>query len=103
MTSNDSGNLIANRPPHRDRKGLKISAAVVFCLDGPAGPIMHERLTATIENCGVDYGIIFVNDASPGDARKVLAGIATRNPKAIVMNHLRIFKSQNAASDGPCG
>ena len=41
---------------------------------------MHERLTETFRSLGVDYEIIFVNDASPDDAREVLAELAAPRP-----------------------
>ena len=50
----------------------KLSAVVVCYRDAPAVPIMHERLTKVFTGLGVDYEIIFVNDASPDNAREVL-------------------------------
>jgi len=61
---------------------------------------MHQRLTATFKRSGVDYEIIFVNDASPDDAKEVLAGIASKDPKVIVVNHSRNFGSQSAFTSG---
>lgn len=61
---------------------------------------MHERLTAIFKKCRVDYEIIFVNDASPDDAREVLAEIAQADPKTIVINHSRNFGSQSAFTSG---
>ena len=61
---------------------------------------MHERLTAVFTKLGVDYEIIFVNDSSPDDAREVLAELAARDPRVIVINHTRNFGSQSAFTSG---
>jgi len=75
--------------------------AVIACYrDAPAIPQMHERLTTTFRQLGVDYEIVFVNDASPDDARVVLASLAERDPKVVVVNHTRNFGSQSAFTSG---
>jgi dolichol-phosphate mannosyltransferase len=61
---------------------------------------MYDRLVATFAKIGVDYEIIFVNDASPDDAGAVLAEIAGRDPQVVVINHTRNFGSQNAFTSG---
>jgi polyisoprenyl-phosphate glycosyltransferase len=78
----------------------KISAIIACYRDEPAVPIMHERLTKVFRKIGVDYEIIFVNDASPDNARAVLAALAARDPKVVVINHTRAFGSQNAFTSG---
>ena len=78
----------------------KISAIIACYRDEPAVPVMHERLTAVFRKIGVDYEIIFVNDASPDNAREVLAALAARDPKVVVINHTRNFGSQNAFTSG---
>jgi polyisoprenyl-phosphate glycosyltransferase len=78
----------------------KLSAVIACYRDAPAVPIMHERLTAVFTKIGVDYEIIFVNDASPDDAGQVLAGIAAVDPRLVVINHSRNFGSQSAFSSG---
>jgi dolichol-phosphate mannosyltransferase len=75
--------------------------AVIACYrDAPAIPQMHERLTTTFRQLGVDYEIVFVNDASPDDARVVLASLAERDPNVVVVNHTRNFGSQSAFTSG---
>jgi dolichol-phosphate mannosyltransferase len=61
---------------------------------------MYKRLVETFEGIGVDYEIIFVNDASPDDAATVLADLAAKDPKVVVINHTRNFGSQNAFTSG---
>jgi glycosyltransferase involved in cell wall biosynthesis len=83
---------------HESRR--KLSAIVACYRDAPAVPIMHERLTAVFNKLGVDYEIIFVNDSSPDNAREVLAALAARDRKVVVINHTRNFGSQNAFTSG---
>jgi glycosyltransferase involved in cell wall biosynthesis len=78
----------------------KLSAVVACYRDAPAVPSMHERLTAVFRDLGVEYEIIFVNDASPDNARSVLAELARRDPRVTVVNHSRPFGSQSAFTSG---
>ncbi|MBA3747048.1 MAG: glycosyltransferase family 2 protein [Solirubrobacterales bacterium] len=79
---------------------MKISPIIACYRDAEAVPIMYERLVATFARIGCDYEIIFVNDGSPDDAREVLAEIASRDPKVVVINHARNFGSQSAFTSG---
>ncbi len=79
---------------------MKLSAVIACYRDAPAVPIMHERLTAAFTGLNADYEIIFVNDASPDDARQVLAELAARDPHVTVVNHTRPFGSQSAFTSG---
>jgi len=77
-----------------------LSAVIACYRDAPAVPIMYKRLVDTFEKIGVDYEIIFVNDASPDDAATVLAELAGRDRNVVVINHTRNFGSQNAFTSG---
>ena len=79
---------------------MKVSAVIACYRDAPAIPQMHERLTETFKRIDVDYEIVFVNDASPDDAREVLAALAERDPHVVVVNHTRNFGSQSAFTSG---
>lgn len=79
---------------------LKISAIIACYRDAPVVPILHERLTATFEKIDVDYEIIFVNDASPDNAREVLAELCARDARVTAVHHARNFGSQNAFTSG---
>jgi glycosyltransferase involved in cell wall biosynthesis len=79
---------------------VKISAVIACYRDEPAVPIMHERLVAAFAEIGCDYEIIFVNDGSPDDAATVLAELAERDPKVVVITHARAFGSQSAFTSG---
>ena len=61
---------------------------------------MHERLVRVFTKLGVDYEIIFVNDASPDSAAEVLADLAARSKKVTVITHTRNFGSQSAFTSG---
>jgi polyisoprenyl-phosphate glycosyltransferase len=78
----------------------KISAVIACYRDAPAVPIMYERLVAAFVEVEADYEIIFVNDGSPDDAATVLADLAERDPKVVVINHARAFGSQSAFTSG---
>jgi polyisoprenyl-phosphate glycosyltransferase len=80
--------------------GRKISAIVACYRDAPAVPIMYERLTKVFGKLGVEYEIIFVNDASPDNAREILTELARRDSRVVVVNHTRNFGSQNAFTSG---
>jgi polyisoprenyl-phosphate glycosyltransferase len=83
------------RPAHP-----KLSAIVACYRDAPAVPYMYQRLTAVFQKIGVDYEIIFVNDASPDNAAEVLAELAARDKTVTVINHSRNFGSQSAFTSG---
>ena len=78
----------------------KITAVIACYRDALAVPIMYQRLTAVFAKIGVDYEIIFVNDASPDNADEVLADLAARDNKVVVVRHSRNFGSQNAFTSG---
>jgi glycosyltransferase involved in cell wall biosynthesis len=61
---------------------------------------MYERLREAFKTIGIDYEIIFVNDCSPDNAREVLADLARRDTKVVVINHTRAFGSQGAFTSG---
>lgn len=87
-------------PVEEPARRRKLSAIIACYRDAPAVPIMHRRLSDTFARLGVDYEIIFVNDGSPDNAREVLAELAARDRRVVVVNHTRSFGSQNAFSSG---
>ncbi|MDQ7781617.1 MAG: glycosyltransferase family 2 protein [Desulfomonilaceae bacterium] len=87
--------------PNRARTTPDKLTAVVACYkDGPAIPIMYDRLIGVFNKIGVDYEIIYVNDCSPDNAREVLAQLAARDENVVVINHARNFGSQSAFTSG---
>jgi polyisoprenyl-phosphate glycosyltransferase len=85
-----------DRPPER----RSITAIIACYKDEPAVPIMYERLVATFRKIGVDYEIIFVNDASPDDCAGAIRAISARDPRVIGITHSRNFGSQMAFRSG---
>ena len=78
----------------------KLTAVIACYRDAQAVPFMYQRLVAVFGKIGVDYEIIFVNDASPDNAREVLGELAGRDRKVIVINHSRNYGSQSAFTSG---
>jgi len=78
----------------------KITAVIACYRDALAVPFMYQRLTAVFAKIGVDYEIIFVNDASPDNADEVLAELAAQDRNVVVVRHSRNFGSQNAFTSG---
>jgi dolichol-phosphate mannosyltransferase len=81
-----------------ERRG--ISAIIACYRDAPAVPIMYERLVATFRRIGVDYEIIFVDDASPDDCAGAIRALSARDPRVIGITHSRNFGSQMAFRSG---
>lgn len=79
---------------------MKLSAVIACYRDAPAVPIMYERLVKVFEKVGAEYEIIFVNDASPDNAREVLEELAGKDHNVVVVNHARAFGSQSAFTSG---
>jgi dolichol-phosphate mannosyltransferase len=77
-----------------------LSAVVTCYKDAQAIPPMHERLTRVFTSLGVDYEIIFVNDASPDEADAVLSELTAKDPHVLAVEHSRNFGSQSAFVSG---
>lgn len=84
----------------QDKIRHKLSAVIACYKDAEAIPYMHERLTNTFKKIGVDYEIIFVNDASPDHAADVLQQLVNRDNQVIAIEHSRNFGSQAAFLSG---
>ncbi len=77
-----------------------VSAIIACYKDSEAIPVMHRRLTETFRKLGIDYEIIFVNDASPDDSAQVILDISATDPRVIGISHSRNFGSQMAFRSG---
>lgn len=82
------------------KKEKKISAVIACYKDNLSIPVMHERLTNVFRKAGVDYEIIFVNDASPANDGEVIKDLCERDPHVIGISHSRNFGSQSAFVSG---
>jgi len=90
--------VTANKAAAKDRRGV---TAIVACYkDAQAIPVMHARLSETFRELGVDYEIIFVNDASPDDSAEVIRRISTADSRVLGITHSRNFGSQMAFRSG---
>lgn len=78
----------------------KLSAVIACYRDGPAVPIMYERLVKVFEKLNVEFEIIFVNDCSPDNAAIVLDELANTDHRVVVITHTRNFGSQSAFTSG---
>jgi polyisoprenyl-phosphate glycosyltransferase len=65
------------------------------CLDE-----LHRRLTETLQSMKVDYEIVLVNDGSPDGSGAVLAAMAARDSRVIVLNLSRNFGQHPAILAG---
>jgi polyisoprenyl-phosphate glycosyltransferase len=65
------------------------------CLDE-----LHRRLTETLQSNGIDYELVFVNDGSPDRSGEVLAAIAARDPRTVVVTLSRNFGQHPAILAG---
>lgn len=81
-------------------KPTEITAIIACYKDAQAIPEMHARLAATFDRLGVTYEIVFVNDCSPDDSRKVLQELSVRDAGVLVVEHSRNFGSQSAFVSG---
>jgi dolichol-phosphate mannosyltransferase len=82
------------------RRRPRLTAIIACYRDAPAVPMMYQRLVRVFAKLRANYEIIFVNDASPDDARQVLAALAARDRRVVVVNHTRNFGSQSAFTSG---
>ena len=81
-------------------KNKKISVVIACYLDGQAIPIMYERLLKVFQKIGVDYEIIFINDASPDNTSEVLEKICLNDNNVIAVTHSRNFGGQAGFMSG---
>lgn len=61
---------------------------------------LHRRAAATTAKAGLDYEIVFVNDASPENDWEVVCGLAARDPRIIGINLSRNFGQHTAITAG---
>jgi dolichol-phosphate mannosyltransferase len=61
---------------------------------------MHRRLVDVFEKCGLDFEIIFVNDASPDDSADTIEKLSETDDHVIGITHRRNFGSQAAFLSG---
>jgi nucleoside-diphosphate-sugar epimerase/glycosyltransferase involved in cell wall biosynthesis len=77
-----------------------LSAIIACYMDAQAIPIMHRRLTDTLQKLDIDYEIIFVNDGSPDDCAGQILELSKSDPRVLGISHSRNFGSQMAFRSG---
>jgi polyisoprenyl-phosphate glycosyltransferase len=77
-----------------------LSAIIACYMDAQAIPIMHRRLTDTLQKLDIDYEIIFVNDGSPDDCAGAILELSKSDPRVLGISHSRNFGSQMAFRSG---
>ena len=63
-------------------------------------PELSARLVVAVENITQNYGIYYVNDASPDEAWDVISQIASKNPRIQGISLSRNFGQHNAIAAG---
>jgi dolichol-phosphate mannosyltransferase len=79
---------------------LNISAVIACYRDAQAVPVMYERLKHTFTELGLNFEIIFVNDASPDNCLEVIEGLSQLDGRVKGITHSRNFGSQSAFLSG---
>ncbi|MGA2222843.1 MAG: NAD-dependent epimerase/dehydratase family protein [Syntrophobacteraceae bacterium] len=90
---------LTKKPSHRSNKN-SISAVIACYKDEQAIPIMYRRLVDTFIALGLDYQIIFVNDASPDSSTEQIRALSEQDSRVIGIVHSRNFGSQAAFRSG---
>jgi polyisoprenyl-phosphate glycosyltransferase len=85
---------------HSNKRKRSVSAIIACYKDGQAIPVMHQRLTDTFNQLGIDYEIIFVNDGSPDNSAHVIQAISEHDARTLGITHSRNFGSQMAFRSG---
>ena len=82
------------------KESVKISGIVACYKDGQAIWPLYERFKKTMTDLGLNFELIFVNDASPDDSLTVLEGLTSTDSRVIAVTHSRNFGSQAAFLSG---
>lgn len=77
-----------------------LSGVVACYRDADAMPYLYERFKQTATELGLDFELIFVNDASPDNAIEVLEALSALDSRVIGIHHSRNFGSQSAFLSG---
>lgn len=78
----------------------KISVVVVCYRDAGSIRELYRKVKEILEKITPSYEIIYVNDASPDNAEKILCDLAKAEPSLTVITHSRNFGAQVAFTSG---
>ncbi|MDR3321648.1 MAG: GDP-mannose 4,6-dehydratase [Synergistaceae bacterium] len=98
LRHSEFGKLTKKSQP--DKIKNSVSAIVACYKDAQAISMMYERLVSVFTRLGLDYEIIFVNDASPDNSEEVIREISAKDPNVMGITHSRNFGSQSAFRSG---
>lgn len=79
---------------------VEISAVVAIYKDGDAIEEMYARLVKAFTELGVEFEIVFVNDASPDSSQETIVRLSGLDERVIGVKHSRNFGSQAAFLSG---
>jgi dolichol-phosphate mannosyltransferase len=82
------------------KPGKVISIVIPTYKSEPNLPFLIDRLTNVLSQCGYEYEVVFVDDASPDNSLSVLRNICAGNPRIKVVSLSRNFGQQVAISAG---
>jgi nucleoside-diphosphate-sugar epimerase/glycosyltransferase involved in cell wall biosynthesis len=92
---------ISRRDVNADEERVVNISAVIACYrDAQAVPVMYERLKDTFSELGLNFEIIFVNDASPDNCLEVIEELSLLDCRVKGITHSRNFGSQSAFLSG---
>lgn len=79
---------------------MKISTIVPVYNEADNLPLLHQRLTAVLQQLSPNYELVFVNDGSRDGSMRILRELAATDPRVIYLDFSRNFGHQVAVSAG---
>ena len=79
---------------------FRLSVVIACYRDAGSIEEFYRRLREVLPAVTPDYEIIYVNDNSPDDSQAILARLAAKDERLVVVRHTRNFGSQNAFLSG---
>lgn len=79
---------------------IQVSVAVPLFNEEESAPVLHEQLKSVLDELGLEYEIIFVDDGSSDRTFEVAAAIAAEDPRLRVIKFRRNFGQTPAMSAG---
>src|SRR5215472_2659214 len=89
-----------NGDERRSRRGMRLSVIAPAFNEEAVLPLFFDRLTKTLDACGIDYEIICVNDGSRAQSLLVLLQEQHRNPRVKIIDLSRNFGKDVALCAG---
>lgn len=77
-----------------------VSAVIACYNEGLSIPIMYQRLRDTFVKLGIDYEIIFVNNASTDNSEQLITTISAQDPRVMGITHSRSFGAETSFRSG---